>query len=270
MTFRKRLTSTLVSLLLMALLIPGSACAGELIVFAASSLRQPFEELAHLYQQRYPEDQTILHFAGSQMLRTQLEQGAPVDVIASANMAVIAPLLKQGLIDQPHLFARNRLALLADRRSKNLQTFADLANPGLLLAVGNPQVPIGIYTQNFLQSLAANPAYGLQLIQQIEKNIVSQELSVKAIVTKVLLGEIDGAFVYRSELSERVLATSRNIKLPEAHNQVALYPVAINRQTSVRNSAERFISLLLSDEGQQLLQKYRFLPITKSINVDNS
>ena len=251
-------------LTLLALLITGLPVqAGDpapLVIFAASSLRLPFQELASRYQEKYQTAPPLLHFSGSQVLRAQLEQGAAADILVSANTEIMAALETQGLIDHPRNFAGNRLALLVDRRCFKVRRLEDLAAPGLLLAIGNSQVPIGRYTRQFWQNLSADPEFGPRLLADIQRNIVSEESSVKALVTKLQLGEIDAALVYRSELTENLLVRTRSIELPERHNPIAGYPIAVTRRSTARVDAERFIALLFSAEGQQLLGKYHFQP----------
>ena len=249
--------------LICSLILPAPAVAATaepLVIFAASSLRQPFEELADLYQQRFQRPRPLLLFAGSQVLRTQLQQGAPADIFASANQQVINLLEAERLIGTPRQFAENRLALVVDRQKQQLKKLSDLSTAGLLLAVGNQHVPIGRYTRDLWKNLAEDPDYGPELVREIQHNIISEETSVKAIAAKVQLGEVDAGIVYRSELNDRLLAQIEVIKLPEQHNPTARYPVAITRHSTQVANAERFIGLLLDAEGQQILGKYGFLP----------
>jgi molybdate transport system substrate-binding protein len=190
-----------------------------------------------------------------------LQQGAPADIFASANPQVIDCLATEHLIGTPQLFAANQLVLLVDKRQRQLKKLADLTLPKLLLVVGNQHVPVGRYTRQLWSNLAADPDYGAELVSNIQRNIISEETSVKAIVTKLLLGEVDAGIVYRSELSEALLAQTVVIELPQQHNPVASYPLAMTRQSKQPDNAQRFINLLLSAEGQQLLADYRFLPV---------
>ncbi len=256
--------------LICCLLLPAPAVAATqpLLVFAASSLRQPFEELADLYQKRFRLPRPLLLFAGSQILRTQLQQGAPADIFASANQQVIDSLEAEQLISRPHRFAENRLALLVDKQNRQLKKLADLTRPGLLLAVGNQHVPVGRYTRELWGRLAADPGYGAELVRKIRQNIISEENSVKAIVTKVQLGEVDAGIVYHSELTAALRTWIGVIELPEQHNPTAHYPIAVTRRSTQVADAERFISLLLADEGQRILGKYHFQPAARETFAD--
>lgn len=253
------------------LLLPAPALATTdqpLVIFAAASLRQPFEALADLYQQRYQQPRPTLHFAGSQILRTQLQQGAAADIFASANQQVIAILENEQLIGSPQLFAANRLVLVVDKQQQRLKKLADLALPGVLLVVGNQHVPVGRYTRQLWSNLAGDPDYGAELMTNIQRNIISEETSVKAIVTKLQLGEVDAGIVYRSELSAALLAQTVVIELPQQHNPIARYPIAMTRQSKQPDNALSFINLVLTDEGQQLLGNSRFLPVPRRLLAD--
>lgn len=245
--------------ILLLLLLPALACGGELSVFAASSLTDALRETAESYQRQHPGERVQLYFAGSQALASQIEQGAPADLLISANSDAMNHLLASGLVNDPRLLLRNRLAVAirADLQPR-LTTIADLARPGLLLAIGNQQVPVGRYARTLLAHLADDPAYGPELVRGIEGNIVSQENKVKAIVAKLLLGEVDAGIVYQSDLSATTARELTTIPLPDRHNPQASYPVA--KVTGSPGQSDRFLNYLFSAEAQQIFAHHGFLP----------
>jgi molybdate transport system substrate-binding protein len=248
----------IIRLSLLIILLPALVQATELSVFAASSLTEVLREVAHLYEARHPADKVLLHFAGSQALATQIEQGAPADLFIAANSAAMERLQKKGLAENPQPLLHNRLMLAAQPELREqLSSIRDLADQELLLAVGNRQVPIGRYTRRLFANLTRDPEYGPELINNIERNIVSEENMVKAIVAKLLLGEIDAGIVYQSDLFAEAAKNLLAIKLPEEHNPLATYPVA---QTSDRNAdCADLLSFLFSSEAQQLFARHGFL-----------
>lgn len=245
-----------------ALLLPGRpALADELMVFAASSLTEAFTDIGRQYEQEYPESRVVFHFAGSQALAAQIEQGAAVEVFAPANEDVMTRLRQQGLVEAPAFFAGNSLVLIVSRQTvQPLPDLASLALPGRLLVIGAPAVPVGRYTQQLFDSLAADPAYGPSFVGGIRRNLVSQEASVKAVATKVALGEADAGVVYASDLTPYLLERVRVIPLPEAHAPAVRYPVALVADSSQKMSARRFVNYLLSPRGQSLLAEHGFVP----------
>jgi len=252
----------LLRILLPLLLLLGSlapAGAAELSVFAASSLGEALQEIANAYQAEHPGTRISLNFAGSQTLAAQLERGAPADLLIAADPEAMARLERAGLVEPPRLLLRNRLALaVRNDHQPPLQTLAELGRPGLLLVIGNPQVPVGRYTRRLFAGLADDPAYGPALVQALEKNIVSEENRVKAIVAKLLLGEADAGFVYQSDLSAATRERLRAIPLPDQHNPEASYPLA--RLKGAGPAADDFLAFLFSPAAQAIFARHGFLP----------
>lgn len=250
-------------LLIAILFIPSPTSAAELTVFAASSLTEVFQTLAEAFTHRTG---TVVkcHFSGSQIVRFQLEQGAPADVIALADPALMTALLRQRLVATPQIFACNRLELIVSPYAANrLRHFADLALPGTLLVIGNEQVPVGHYTRQLLSQLD-DPV----LAEKILHNVVSEETNVKGIVTKVLLGEADAGFVYATDLTPQlkikgVTAVALPRHDPAAEfSPVAAYSVAATTTTGQPAAAQAFVDFLLSTDGQQILRQWNFTGVT--------
>jgi molybdate transport system substrate-binding protein len=235
------------------------AFAGELSVFAASSLTEALQEAARTYQFRHPETQISLNFAGSQTLAAQIERGAPADLLIAADPEVMTRLQHAGMVESPRRLLRNRLALaVRSDHQPPLQTLADLGRPGLLLVIGNPQVPVGRYTRQLLAGLDYDPDYGPVLVQALEKNIVSEENRVKAIVAKLLLGEADAGFVYQSDLSAATRDRLSVIPLPDRYNPEASYPLA--KLHGAGPAADDFGAFLFSPAAQAIFARHGFLP----------
>lgn len=246
------------SIILLLIILPPRAQATELSVFAASSMTEVLQEVAQTYQAKYPADNVGLHFAGSQALATQIEHGAPADLFIAANTSVMERLTTKGLVTNPQPLVHNRLVLAAQPEfSAQLASIKDLSRHGLLLAIGNRQVPIGKYTRQLFSSLSSDPEYGAELIKKIENNIVSEENKVKAIVAKLILGEIDAGILYQSDLSAEAARKLIAIPLPEQHNPLAIYPVAIT--TNKKADCNKFLAFLFSPEAQQIFYRHGFL-----------
>ncbi|MGH2996546.1 MAG: molybdate ABC transporter substrate-binding protein [Gaiellaceae bacterium] len=235
------------ALALLALVVALAGCGGnggngdeELIVYAAASLTEVFQELA-------PDGR--FNFAGSDELATQLREGVDADVYAAASPRYPEELFEEGLVDEPRIFATNRLVLVVPRENPaGIRSVRDLGADGVRLVLGAEGVPIGDYTRTVLENLGAS---------DVLANVVSQEEDVKGVAGKVALGEADAGFVYATDVKpaeDDVVA----IELPAEAQAEVRYPVAVVAGTEDRGAAEAFVDLLLSEEGRRVLRKAGF------------
>ena len=214
-----------------------------LTVFAAASLQPAFDKIgAHLLAAH--NIATIFSYAGTQTLTTQITQGAPVDVFASADTAHMATVAS--LLEEPaSIFAHNRLEIaVAKGNPKAIHSLADLARSGLVVVLADPSVPAGKYAQ---QALAK---------AKVTVHPASLEQQVTGVLTKVGLGEADAGIVYVSD----VVTSGKvdGVPIPGDQNVIADYPVGILRATQNASGAKAFVALLLSAEGQALLKAAGF------------
>ena len=236
--------------------------AGTLRVFAAASLTDAFGEIATAFSAAHPGVDVTYNFGGSPTLRTQLEQGARADVLAVADQATMqAALDKQLVIDRGTTFANNRLVIIVPASNPaKITTPADLARPGVKLVLALAGVPAGTYARQSLAKMELDPAFGAGFEDHVLANVVSEEPNVKAVVTKVQLGEADAGIVYVTDVTPGVVADVGTITLPDAYNVTAAYPIAVTRDAARPDIADAFIRFVLSTEGQAILRKYAFLP----------
>jgi molybdate transport system substrate-binding protein len=234
-----------------------------LLVFAASSLTNAFDALAADFEAAHPGVDVVLNFGASQALRTQIEEGAQADVFASANREEVKALIDAGLVDESlaPVFARNRLVVvLPSDNPAGIKSLQDLTRPGVRIVVAAPAVPAGKYTQRLLDSLAADPAWGVAFRDAVLGNVVSQEENVRAVLAKVDIGEADAGVVYRSDASQS--AKLLRLELPAEHNLLAEYPMAALLRSTQPALAQEFVDFVLSAAGQQVLEANGFLPAT--------
>jgi len=233
--------------------------ADDLLVFAASSLREPFLEIGQAYKNTTGQ-KVIFNFSGSQTLCTQIEFGAPADLYAAANPESIKSLLDKNLVETVHYFAGNRLIVLVAQNSGKIDNLENLRKPGFQLAIGNSHVPIGKYTQALLANIAADPQFGPEFVTDIKRNILTEESSVKSVVAKITLGEVDAGIVYQTDLTADVRKKSTSLKLPLQHNPFVLYPAAVVSSSDQTEAGRAFLGFLLSAPSQQTLNQHGFLP----------
>jgi len=229
--------------------------AAQLTVFAASSLRDAFQDLGRSFEQQHPGTSLSFNFAGSQELRTQVEHGARADVLASADPRTLRALADAGLALQPQVFARNEPVIVVPAGNPaGIHSLADLPRARRLV-VGAPEVPIGDYTVRILE--AASRRYGPAFGAAVEARVASRELNVRQVLAKVALGEADAAIVYRTDaLASR--GAAEVISIPPQLNVVAEYPIAVLRGAPRPGLARAFVELVLSSAGQAVLARHGF------------
>ena len=237
---------------------PGATGNATLTVFAAASLTQPFTQIAHEFESQHPGTDVVLNFAGSQQLVEQLIQGAPADVFASADHRQMDRAVAASLVDPNSLtdFTNNRLIIIASKKNPNPpQALSELARKGVRIDVADPVVPVGHYTLEMLDRLEADPQYGPSFKSGFLNNVVSREENVKALLTKVRLGEADAGVVYTSDTVGIPSQEISTIEVPDAFNPMASYPIAVVSKSGQKDLAKAFEALVLSADGQAILQK---------------
>ena len=229
------------------------AFAQSLTVFAASSLTEAFNEMAGAFEAANPGVTVDLNFAGSSTLSTQILQGAPADVFASADVRQMEAVAEE--VGTPERFAGNSLVIVTPEGS-SLQTPEDLAKPGTLLVLAGPDVPAGRYALTSLDKL--NALYGDDFSARVLKNLASEETNVRQAAAKVALNEADAAIVYATDAA--VVEGIRTIDLPDAYNVEAAYTIAVVEESTQRELGERFLEFVLSSEGRAILARHGFRP----------
>ena len=250
--FRKFLVIVLV-LSLCACSNPGRD--NTLVVFAAASLTDAFNEISKAFETTHPNVVVMLNFAGSNTLRAQIEQGAQADVFASANIGEMENLTKIGLVnvDKNITFLTNHLVVITPiNNPAKLSTFQELSRPGLKLVLAAEEVPVGRYARLMLGNA------GVKFKTQVLANVVSNENTVKQVVAKIQLGEADAGIVYASDaVASPDLPV---IEIPSEWNVQAEYPIAPLVNAPHPELAEAFVDFVLSPEGGTILEKWGFTP----------
>jgi len=238
----------------LALVLPLAACGGNddakdggsgtttLTVYAAASLTKTFEEIGKRFEAEHDGVKVEFNFAGSSDLVTQIQEGAPADVFASADTANMDKLATADLTaDDPQDFATNTLEIATPPDNPaGVASFQDLAEPGLQLVICAPEVPCGAATATMADKL------GVQLTP------VSEEQSVTDVLAKVTSGEADAGVVYVTDVTaagDSVLG----VPFPESDEVVNTYPIAPVKDSDEADLASEFVDFVLGDTGQQVL-----------------
>jgi molybdate transport system substrate-binding protein len=226
-------------------------------VLAASSLTNAFGELVTTFQEQNPSTKVSTSFGGSSELLAQIEQGAPADVFASADKAKMDSAVQDDLVNEPQTFARNRPVVIVPKDNPaRIQGLEDLAKPRTKLVLAQDGVPIAEYAKKILSN--ADSEYGGDFEQRVMGNIVSREANVRASANRVALGEADGTFVYVTDVTPDITDKVQLIQIPNNLNVIATYPIATLKGSNNPELAQRWVDLVLGEEGQSVLKKYGF------------
>ena len=246
----------LVALLLVWILPPSASGQNRLIVVgAAISLKESFNELGSIYEHRTGTKVTFT-FGSSGELEKQIEAGAPVDVFASAAEKEMDELQAKNLIDRATRrdFARNSLVLVVPADSQlHLQSYSDLQKPGVTkIAIGNPKtVPAGQYAEELLRNT--------QLWPKVESRLIMGE-NVRQVLDYVARGEVDAGIVYATDVQVAQGKVSVAARAADQDYGPILYPLAVIKDSANANAAKGFVDLVVSPEGNQILKKHGFRP----------
>jgi molybdate transport system substrate-binding protein len=234
----------------------GAAPDATVRVLAAASLAEAFAEIAAAFERAHPGRRVELTFAGSQVLRTQIEHGASADVFASADTAHADALAQAGLLRTPRTFARNLLVVVAPAGPGRVQGIEDLSRPGVRLVLAAPTVPAGRYAGELLAALAAGRTDGAGFVARVEGNVVSREPNVRAVLAKVALGEADAAIVYRTDAASS--ARVREVRLPQGVEVRAQYSIGVLARGRPAAPADAFVAFVLGPGGRSILLRHGF------------
>ncbi len=193
-------------------------------------------------------------FAGSNTLETQIRNGAPADIFASAAPLNTQRLFREGAVAKPVTFTSNRLALIVPRSNPaGIRSVYDLKRKPVKLVVAAPSVPVGGYTRTVLRKMA--------LLSVLSK-VVSQESDVRAVTGKVALGQADAGFVYVTD-ARSVRDQVTVIRIPAWAQPRVRYEIAVVSRSNRKAAARAWIKRLLSPRGQKALRSYGFLPVPR-------
>lgn len=218
----------------------------QITVLAAASLKVPFTEIAETFEREHPGTTVRFNFAGSSDLVAQLQQGAPGDVLATADEATMRAAQTAGLTSTPAIFTSNSMTIAVPMDDPgNVKSLSSLADPNLNVVVCAPQVPCGAATTR------------IQGASGITIDADSEEASVTDVLNKVATGEADAGIVYLSDVASQggsVMA----IDIPTDFNTTNKYPIAALSDAADGQVAQEFVDLVTGPEGQRSLKNAGF------------
>jgi molybdate transport system substrate-binding protein len=223
--------------------------SGEITVFAAASLTESFDAMAKQFQKKYPDVSVRFNYDASSNLATQINQGAPADVFASADADNLQKAIDAGTVTPPPVvFAKNRLEIAVEKGNpKKIKGLADLEESGLVVVLCADQVPCGKYAAESLAKagVSISPA--------------SKEENAKATLSKVSIGEADASIVYVTDVKASKGTTS-GVKIADKVNVIAKYPMGVVKDSQNATAAKAWVQFVTSKAGQKTLTRFGFLP----------
>jgi molybdate transport system substrate-binding protein len=238
--------AVLVSVVVSAAASARSTAAPPLTIYAAASLTEVFKSL---------DPAQSYNFAGSNALETQIRNGAPADIFASAAPLNTQRLFSAGLVEKPVTFTANRLALIVPKSNPaGIRSVYDLRSKPVKLVIAGPAVPVGGYTLTVLRKMG---------LSSVLSKVVSRESDVKAVTGKIALGQGDAGFVYVTDaraVSDQVTV----VRIPAWAQPRVRYEIAVVVKSTNKTAARAWIAALLAAKGQTALRNAGFLPIPKS------
>jgi molybdate transport system substrate-binding protein len=232
--------------------------AGNVVVYAAGSLTEAFQAAGPAFTQKTGIVATC-NFGGSDTLATQLTQGAPADVFASANTVQMKVVTAAGLaLGAPRVFARNRIVLITPKSNPGGVTgLASLAKPGTKVVLAEPSEPVGVYAREAFAKLSGN-GYPADFAAVVERNVVSNEINEKAVAVKIALGEGDAGVVYSTDVTPDLAPHVSVFPFPPGLTPDLTYPIVALKGASNVANARAFVNFVVTD-GQAFLKARGFI-----------
>jgi molybdate transport system substrate-binding protein len=223
--------------------------SGTLVVFAATSLTDIFNKIATEFDKANPGVTIKFNYNGSSTLATQITQGAPADVFASASPTNMTTVTDKSLTSTtPKIFTRNQGEIMVEAGNpKHIKSISDLANSSIKVVTCAAQVPCGALATAIFKNAG------------VTVKPVSQEQNVGGVITKVTLGEADAGIVYVTDVKANGTKTT-GVPIPADQNSITDYPIAEIKHAPNATAAAAFINYVLGPDGQQILASYGFLP----------
>lgn len=256
MRWSHKKTAAVFVLVVLFTAVASAARADEITVSSAMSLKGPFQEIGRMFEERNPGTKVIFNFGASGGLAKQIEEGAPVDVFASADERNMDRLQDLNLIlnDSRKNFAGNTIVLVTAATDSRVRTFHDLAGSGIKrIAIGNPLTsPAGRYAEDTLKKLG--------LWESLRGRLVYAE-NVRQILDYAARGEVDAGMLYMTDALIRTEAVRVAAEAPRDSHSPIVYPIAVIRESGQKALAGKFVGFVLSSDGRLVLEKFGFLKV---------
>ena len=253
-------------LALAGLLVLGAGCGsgaeqaggGEVHVAAAASLVPLLKDVQQQYEAEHAGVSLVLNTAGTQVLKTQIEQGAPADVLIAARQKDVDGLQEKGLVERSKPLASNEpVLILSTEGAQKIRQASDLVQDGVRIVLGEESSPIGEYSRKTLRKMSGTGEYGDDFYEKVLKNVVSNESNEQNVLSKVLLGEADAGMVYQTSYLGVKDKGIRAVEIPGDQKERAHYFLVELKGISA--DGQEFAEWMEGEKGTALLKKHGFV-----------
>ena len=223
-------------------------------MFAAASLTEAFAEIAEDFELAHEGVEVIVNFGPSDGLAAQIQSEGTADVFASASQAWMNAVSVSPGVEFRTDFVRNELVVITPPDNPaEIETFEDLADPGIQLILAGENVPVGEFAREALDEAG--------ILEGALANVVSNEQDAAAVVAKILLGEADAGIAYLSDVSVASGNDLGSVEIPDEVNVVTTYPIAVVEGSEHAELGHEFIGWMSSAQGLAVLEDYGFDPV---------
>ncbi|MCK9630561.1 MAG: molybdate ABC transporter substrate-binding protein [Methanoregula sp.] len=236
---------------------------GNVVAYTAASLSGVSPKLAEGFEEMYPGHKVVFNLAGTQAIKTQIQQGAYADVFISASNKYTTELTDGGYFvtgTVKPLTSNYVIVILPADNPANIKSLADLAKPGVKIAMADKSVPVGAATAGVMEKMAKSSEYGTAWNTAVYDNVVTYETAEPAVAGKVQLGEVDAGFVYESTYTAGG-DKYQSVSIAKSLNYLQTYSIGILKESTSKGAAADFENFMLSENGQQILKNYGFRPL---------
>lgn len=234
----------------------------NLVILAASSLTDAFTELKNTFEEKYPQINILLNFAGTPTLLTQLDLSSSADLFASADEYHISLAQEKEIISASNTtkFATNKLTLITPPSSEVVKDLHDISNPNTKIILALKNVPLGRYSHASLELMGHLNNSDSDFARRVLTNVVSQETAARQVLAKIMIGEADAGIVYITDATKRHPTHLNMIMIPDEANVTAIYSIGIvtNTRNHKIDHAQQFIDFIVSNKGQDILRRHGF------------
>lgn len=268
---KMRKSYVLIAALLAVLIVSSVMVAGcvnqpeeatEITVYAAASLTGAFTEIGEKFMAENKNIKVNFNFAGSQTLKTQILEGAEVDMYVSANDKQFDPVVEAGLIDEKKILLENKLGIAVAKANKlEINGLGDLTEEGVRLVIGDDSVPFGQYTRTIIASFEKDNA---GYVDAFNKNVITQVDAASKVKAYLATGEADASVVYISDVSKDDKNSITIIKIADKYNVIAKYPYGVLKASTKKDATAAFEKFLTGSTGCSILTEYGFSPVSSA------
>ncbi len=230
---------------------------GTLTAFVAANFTDANDALVEEFEGRREGTQVESNYAGTQILFTQLQQGASGDIFLSADLDYAERARDEGLIESFSEVSQNEeVIIVPSGNPAGVTGLEDLGTQPVELVIGVDTVPIGKYTRQIFEN--ANGGYGSDFSERVQERVVSEETNTREVAQKIALGEGEAAIVYRTDVTESIADQVEIVEIPEEYNVKAFNYAGVVSDASSPELAQEYLDFILTPESQEILRGFGY------------